>query len=1286
MQICKTNFVKNFSLLAILTLAGAEIGGAQLLRVYYPDIEQGSATLVVSPTGKSLLVDAGTGLKAVDEGIEHFINDLIDAGIVTSLDYIVASHYDEDHIGRMENVFQLVPLAPGIVSYDRGEAFSVPSTFAYGDYSFGASLNNRTTVACSTAAFDLDLGGGVTVKFHTVNGEVCGGPTVDVTGASQFENNVSVTLTVRYGDFDLWIGGDLTGNPGLGVVDVETPTGLEVLDVDVYTVNHHGSITSSNASFLGDLAAEVAINQSSIENGFGHPNTEVVNRFLATPTTSGGTPLFFQQNPGDPDDTRSDDSLADGIADCDDAAAGDVIGLPGTIVLLSNGTSYRIHGCGIPATTLAADEGPGTLGDFPPAIRRLLHTPRVPLATQSVTVEADLEDVASAEIRYELDGVTQTPIAMSLSSGITWTGSIPQQADGAQIRFRVAATDASAQTELSAEGCYFSGTTAISTLRSLDGDNVVLAKTCGARVEGNMTVEPGVFHDFVTQAWVQDATGGLQIFDSEIDPAIGRGDRVQWIGEVEQFGGAAEINTAENFGNFGSIRLGAGTTPAPQVVTVAQVGEATEGELIRINGVSVFEGTIPEIGSGNLTITDDGGTSLLELRIDGDTDIPGSNTPTGTFDVIGLASQFDSWVPLSSGYQILPRGAADLLSDEVNFSQVVISEIHADPASGLSGDANGDGSRSATADEFVELLNTGFTAVDISGWTLSDASSVRHVFATGTVLPAREAAVVFGGGSPTGSFGNAAANGLVFVASSGGLSLNNSSDTVTLDDGTGIVQQVAYGSLANANQSIVRAPDFSNAPFVRHSDAAGSGGAIYSPGARIDGQAFSLRPGDVVLSEVLYDPSGSDSGLEWIELYNSTGSPVDLRDLCIGAGGTTYTNTLISLDTCTGGCVVPAGGTFVLGGPNVSASNSNPSFDLLLQISPGLQNSGTTADGVALFNQRCAQVDATSVPMDAVVYGVDNSNNLIDETGAANAPDVGDASSGTSIERVDLGGNWQIQATPTPNVASLGGNSAPTVSITAPTSGSTVSVGATVTFMTTANDFEDGDLSAAVTWSSDLDGSLGTGASVATSSLSTGTHTITASVIDSGSLGDVDTISLTVEAASAAIVLSEVFYDASGSDNGLEWVEIKNADSASVDLSGYCVGNGGTSYTYSLVQLSGTVAAGGVFVVGGTTSSAANANPTFDQALDFSPDFQNSGSTGDGVALFDMPCSSVGSSTVPIDAVVYGSNNNTGLIDETGAANAPEVADAPAGSSIERTSLAGAWQVQSSPTPNSSSL
>ncbi|MEM7351094.1 MAG: MBL fold metallo-hydrolase, partial [Acidobacteriota bacterium] len=152
--------LRSLRLLPLLLLLSSQAQG-QLLRIYYPDIEQGSSTLIVSPTGQAALIDGGTGLKTQEDEVENFINDLIDAGVITDLDYTIATHYDEDHIGRMENVYQFVPLAPGIVAYDRGEDGGTPGTFAYGDYEFGAEQHSRTTITANTT---INLGGGVTIR------------------------------------------------------------------------------------------------------------------------------------------------------------------------------------------------------------------------------------------------------------------------------------------------------------------------------------------------------------------------------------------------------------------------------------------------------------------------------------------------------------------------------------------------------------------------------------------------------------------------------------------------------------------------------------------------------------------------------------------------------------------------------------------------------------------------------------------------------------------------------------------------------------------------------------------------------------------------------------------------------------------------------------------------------------------------------------------------------------------------------------------------------------------
>src|SRR5439155_6344189 len=86
------------------------------------------------------------------------------------------------------------------------------------------------------------------------------------------------------------------------------------------------------------------------------------------------------------------------------------------------------------------------------------------------------------------------------------------------------------------------------------------------------------------------------------------------------------------------------------------------------------------------------------------------------------------------------------------------------------------------------------------------------------------------------------------------------------------------------------------------------------------------------------------------------------------------------------------------------------------------------------------------------------------------------------------------------------------VLITAPAAGATFDPGAAVTFTVSASDGEDGDLPATIAWTSSRDGGLGTGRAITTSTLSTGTHTITATVTDSGGKTTHTMITITVNA------------------------------------------------------------------------------------------------------------------------------------------------------------------------------
>jgi hypothetical protein len=160
---------------------------------------------------------------------------------------------------------------------------------------------------------------------------------------------------------------------------------------------------------------------------------------------------------------------------------------------------------------------------------------------------------------------------------------------------------------------------------------------------------------------------------------------------------------------------------------------------------------------------------------------------------------------------------------------IMINEFLADPANGLAGDANRDGVRSSGDDEFIELLNNAFDNVDISGWKIADSASVRHVFPVGSVIDAYSYLVVFGAGD-VAMFSNAQ------KASTGGLALNNTSDRVKLFNADlTLIDEVIYGSEANLDRSLIRAPEGEKNLFALHSSLENAQGSFFSPGMRADG-------------------------------------------------------------------------------------------------------------------------------------------------------------------------------------------------------------------------------------------------------------------------------------------------------------------------------------------------------------------------------------------------------------------------------------------------------------------
>jgi hypothetical protein len=105
--------------------------------------------------------------------------------------------------------------------------------------------------------------------------------------------------------------------------------------------------------------------------------------------------------------------------------------------------------------------------------------------------------------------------------------------------------------------------------------------------------------------------------------------------------------------------------------------------------------------------------------------------------------------------------------------------------------------------------------------------------------------------------------------------------------------------------------------------------------------------------------------------------------------------------------------------------------------------------------------------------------------------------------------NVRLNTSPAPT------NAAPVVTIVAPDSGASRVVGQSITFVGTASDSEDGDISASISWTSDRDGFIGSGGTMATTALTVGSHTISAVVTDSGGRSATASIAITVNPVSA---------------------------------------------------------------------------------------------------------------------------------------------------------------------------
>ncbi len=240
---------------AVAPLFGQENGKLQL---HFMNVGQGDGAVLISPLGEVVLFDDG-----VRNNCDLPVSYLQQLG-VTTVDYHIASHYHDDHIGCAEEVLTAYPLQKSAI--DRGESGTTDTFERYEE-----KVRPKRQQATKDMSIILDEGSThpVKIEFLVVNGN--GFPVKN-------ENDKSVVALVRFGVFEAEIGGDLSGARTSSYRDVETPVAAGIPQVEVYKVHHHGSEHSSNATWLSHIKPMIAIISAGVNNKHKHPTQAALKR------------------------------------------------------------------------------------------------------------------------------------------------------------------------------------------------------------------------------------------------------------------------------------------------------------------------------------------------------------------------------------------------------------------------------------------------------------------------------------------------------------------------------------------------------------------------------------------------------------------------------------------------------------------------------------------------------------------------------------------------------------------------------------------------------------------------------------------------------------------------------------------------------------------------------------------------------------------------------------------------------------------------------------------------
>ena len=277
--------MRRLACLVAAIIASAVLVSAQRARtfdIYVVDVEGGNATLFVSPSGESLLIDAGNGGMGAPRDAGRIVEAAKDAGL-TQLDHVIITHWHGDHYGALAELATRMPIKHFIDHGRNIQPTEATDAFLNKTYpELYAKATHTVVKAGDTIPF-----AGVPTRVVAAAGQVIAKPLTGAGRSNAFcmpmkpvepvpEDTQSVTTYFTFGKFRALHPGDLTRDKEYDLMCPANRIGT----IDVLVGPHHGQDTSNSEAFVHALQPRVVVMNNGTRKG-GYP--DVMKSFYTSP-------------------------------------------------------------------------------------------------------------------------------------------------------------------------------------------------------------------------------------------------------------------------------------------------------------------------------------------------------------------------------------------------------------------------------------------------------------------------------------------------------------------------------------------------------------------------------------------------------------------------------------------------------------------------------------------------------------------------------------------------------------------------------------------------------------------------------------------------------------------------------------------------------------------------------------------------------------------------------------------------------------------------------------------